>query len=141
MPKSKRINFSVNNTFKSKTAKYKVVVYPNKLEQTNIVFNSSLHPLMLLTASVDIFQIKIFFGSCCPDNGSKLRPCVRENTRQFLRDWPLVHDIVQPWDRQLSDPFLFCTSDSHSQAGSTTQTHGEERIGLIQSTVVHTKGG
>ena len=84
----------MNNTLQSKTAKYKVVVYQDKLEQPNIMFTSSLHPLTLLTASVDIFQIKIYFGSCCPDNGSKLRPCVRENTRQFLADWPLVLDIV-----------------------------------------------
>ena len=82
---------------------------------------------------MDIFQIKIYFGSCCPDNGSKLRPCVRENTRQFLADWPLVLDIVHTWDKQLSDPFLFRTSDSQSQAGSFTKTHGVERIAIVHS--------
>ena len=93
MPKSKWINFSVNNTLQCKTAKYKVVVYQDKLEQPNIVFNNSLHPLTLLTASVDIFQIKIYFGSCCPDNGSKLRPVWERIQDSFWRigRWPLVH--------------------------------------------------
>ena len=36
-------------------------------------------------------------------------------------------------DTQLSDPFLYRTFDSHSQAGSTAQTHGVERIGIVHS--------
>ena len=134
----------MNNTFKFKSAKDEVVAYLGKLEQTNIIFNTSFTSTNVTNCFSGYFSNQDILRKLLSRQWEQIKTLCEREYKTVSGDWPLVLDIVHIHGIDSSQTLFYFVpqnSDSHSQACSTTQAHGEEIIGIVQCIVVHTWGG